>query len=104
MIIQFFEAFVETVDGQKESFRIRNVYRHRNTQRPARFPHGVEPFVIHFHEWTGRDFLAQVKSQRFKNLQSACAHSVGANNLIRLELAVSLLILALPPWLPKGQE
>src|SRR5579859_1428155 len=30
MIVQFLEALVEAIDGQKESFRIRNVDRHRN--------------------------------------------------------------------------
>src|SRR5438046_5009847 len=92
MIVQFLEALVETVDGKKESFRIRNVDRHRNTQRPACFPHAIEAFVIYFHEWPRRDVLAQVESQRFENLQSACARLVGPDNLIRLKLAVSRLI------------
>src|SRR6266581_1010579 len=72
MIVQFLEALVETVDGKEESFRIRNVDRHRDSQRPARFPHGIEPLVIHFHEWPRRDVLTQVEPQGLKNLQSAC--------------------------------
>jgi hypothetical protein len=58
VIVQFLEALVEAIDGQKESFGIGNVDRHRNTQRPARFPHGIEAFVVHFHKRPSRDFLA----------------------------------------------
>src|SRR5437773_12426794 len=76
----------------------------RNTQRPACFPHSSEAFSIYFIDRPRQYVLAQVESQRFENLQSECSHLVGPNNLIRLKLAVSRLIGALPPRLRKRQE
>src|ERR1041385_5242511 len=101
MIIQFLEALVETVDGKEESFRIGDVNRHRHIQRSARLPHGVEAFVIHFHEWPRRDVLAQVESQRFQDLQSSRPKFLSLSHLIRLNLTVSRGSGAPPPRLSK---
>ena len=64
MIVQLLETLVEAVDRQKEGFRIGNMDRNRNAQRTARFPHGIEALVIHFHERPRRNFLAQIQSER----------------------------------------
>src|SRR5580704_2759476 len=97
MVVQFLEAFIETIDGKEKSLRIGNVNRYRHAQRSAYFPHGVETWIVNSYQWALRDSLTQVKTQRLKNFQSARACLMSPNNLIGLKLAVTRPICALPP-------
>src|SRR5215468_10910545 len=104
MIVQLFKALVEAVNEQKESFRIRNMDRHGNTQRPARFPHGIKTLVIYFHERPPGDLVAQIQSERLQDFQSTNSGFVSADNFIRLKLAVSRLIRTFPPGFRKSYK
>src|SRR5882724_5916434 len=104
MVIQFFKALIEAIDRKEESLRIRNVNRNRHAQRSAGFPHGIKTWIVNFHQWPLRDSLAQIKTQRLKNFESARARLLRTNNLIGLKFAIPWLIRALPPRFCKGYK
>src|SRR5580704_4985305 len=104
MVIQFLEAFIETIDGKEKSLRIRNVNRYRHAQRTACFPHGVETWIVNSYQRALRDSLTQAKTQRLKNFDSSRACLISPNNLIGLKLAVTRPICAFPPRFREGYK
>ncbi len=50
MVVQFFIALVEAINRQEKRFGIGNVDGHGQLQRTARFPHGIEAWIVYFHE------------------------------------------------------
>ena len=57
MVIQFLEAFIEPINGKEECLRIRNMNRNRHPQRAGCLPHGVETWIVNFHQWPFRDSI-----------------------------------------------
>ncbi len=100
--MKFLEALIETVDRLEECHRIGNVNRHRQPQGAARLPHRVEPPVVHLDQFASA--VPQIQSQRLEHLQTARTVPFGLFHQVHLQLRISGLIGAAPPWFRKRDE
>ena len=93
MIIQFFIALVEAVSRGEERNRIGDMNGDRHAELPARVPHRIEARVVDLSpSLPDGDVLAQEKSQRLQNLQTARA---ARHEHLRIAWACSLRIAGL---------
>ena len=104
MVVQLFEALVETVGGQEERRGVGDVDSNRHVQRGASFPHGVEARVVDLYQCAGGDVLAQVEAEGLQDLQAAGSVAMGGLQLIGLRSRVAGFVRPAPHRLGKGEE
>src|SRR6266404_111030 len=86
MIIKLFVTFIESIGRPEERDRIGDVDSNGNFEFTARVPHGIEPGIIDFHQCSGGDVLAQIKTQSLENLESSSAIALRRFDSFRLKL------------------
>src|SRR5450432_141786 len=88
MIVQLLITLVEAVGWQEECDRIRNMNCYWKIELAARIPHGIKTWVVNLYQRTRRYVLAEIKSERLENFQSARAIAMRTLDGLCLQLRV----------------
>ena len=101
--MKFLPALVESVDGQKERFRVGNVNRDRHIQRSGSLPHFIESWIVNRDKLV-RPLFTQKQTQSLQDLYSFCAGSVRIFDQFRLQARIAWIRGLVPRWFCKHDE